>query len=164
MDQAFMLAMHDTDYTLPEERSVTIRRAVGVNMLDFDQAEAIMNAGYEDAVAAMPQLLEKVAERRDSAYYAGRREAFRAKCPPLVFDDYKLEGLKRAQREYIRDFVQVDRRTPGIQRPMGFEELKDNLFEVLAGGDFTMDFPTVRYDSVRERYSFEASILDMSKY
>ena len=44
MDQAFMLAMHDTDYTLPEERSVTIRRAVGVNMLDFDQAEAIMNA------------------------------------------------------------------------------------------------------------------------
>ncbi len=55
-----------------------------------------------------------------SAYYAGRREEFRAKCPPLVFDDYKLEGLKRAQREYIRDFVQVDRRTPGIQRPMGF--------------------------------------------
>ena len=72
------------------------------------------------------------------------REAFRAKCPPLVFDDYKLEGLKRAQREYIRDFVQVDRRTPGIQRPMGFEELKDNLFEVLAGGDFTMDFPRIR--------------------
>ena len=89
MDQAFMLAMHDTDYTLPEERSVTIRRAVGVNMLDFDQAEAIMNAGYEDAVAAMPQLLEKVAERRDSAYYAGRREAFRAKCPPLVYDSVR---------------------------------------------------------------------------
>lgn len=156
MDQAFMLAMHDTDYTLPEERSVTIRRAVGVNMLDFDQAGAIMDMGYEDAMAAMPQLLEKVAERRDSAYYAGRREAFRAKCPPLVFDDYKLEGLKRAQREYIRDFVQVDRRTPGIQRPMGFTELRDNIFEVLAGGDFTMDFPSVRYDSVRERYSFEA--------
>ena len=125
-------------------------------MLDFDQAGAIMDMGYEDAMAAMPQLLEKVAERRDSAYYAGRREAFRAKCPPLVFDDYKLEGLKRAQREYIRDFVQVDRRTPGIQRPMGFTELRDNIFEVLAGGDFTMDFPSVRYDSVRERYSFEA--------
>ena len=140
MDQAFMLAMHETDYTLPEDRSVTIRRAVDVNMLDFDQAEAIMDAGYEDAMAAMPQLLEKVGERRDSAYYAERREAFRKRCPPLVFNDYKLEGLKRAQREYIRDFVQVDRRTPGIQRPMGFEELKDNLFEVLAGGEFTMGY------------------------
>ena len=156
MDQAFMLAMHETDYTLPEDRSVTIRRAVDVNMLDFDQAEAIMDAGYEDAMAAMPQLLEKVGERRDSAYYAERREAFRKRCPPLVFNDYKLEGLKRAQREYIRDFVQVDRRTPGIQRPMGFEELKDNLFEVLAGGEFTMGFPVVRYDSLRKGYSFEA--------
>ena len=156
MDQAFMLAMHETDYTLPEDRSITIRRAVDVNMLDFDQAEAIMDAGYEDAMAAMPQLLEKVGERRDSAYYAERREAFRKRCPPLVFNDYKLEGLKRAQREYIRDFVQVDRRTPGIQRPMGFEELKDNLFEVLAGGEFTMGFPVVRYDSLRKGYSFEA--------
>ena len=156
MDQAFMLAMHETDYTLPEDRSVTIRRAVDVNMLDFDQAEAIMDAGYEDAMTVMPQLLEKIGERRDSAYYAGRREAFRKRCPPLVFNDYKLEGLKSAQREYIRDFVQVDRRTPGIQRPMGFEELKDNLYEVLAGGEFTMGFPVVRYDSVRKGYSFEA--------
>lgn len=156
LDQAFMLAMHDTDYTLPEGRSVTIRRAVESNMLDFDQAEAIMNAGYEDAVAAMPELTEKLAVRRDSDYYAARRAAFRAKSPPLVFDDYKLEGLKRDQKAYIRDFVQVDRRTPGIQRPMGFKELQDNLYEVLAGGDFTMDFPTVRYDSVRGRYSFEA--------
>ena len=156
MDQAFMLAMHDTDYTLPPDRSVTIRRAVESNMLDFDQAGAIMDAGYEDAMAAMPELLGKVAERRDSAYYAARRAAFREKCPPLVFNDYKLEGLKRAQREYIRDFVQVDRRTPGIQRPMDFAQLKDNLFEVLAGGDFTMDFPVVRYDSVSKRYSFEA--------
>ena len=63
MDQAFMLAMQDTDYTLPAERSVTIRRAVGVGMLDFDQAEAIMDAGYEDAMAVMPQLLEKVGAR-----------------------------------------------------------------------------------------------------
>ena len=156
LDQAFMLAMQETDYTLPEERSVTIRRAVGVTMLDFDQAEAIMDAGYEDAMAAMPQLLEKIGERRDSLWFDRRRRAFRDKCPPLVFNDYHLEGLKRDQREYIRDFMHVDRRTPGRQRPMGFVELRDNLYEVLAGGDFTMDFPKVRYDSLSRGYAFEA--------
>lgn len=155
-DQAFMLAMQETDYSIPEERSVTIRRAVAVNMLDFDQAEAIMNAGYEDAMAAMPRLLEKVGQRRDSTWFEERRRAFREKCPPLVFNDYHLEGLKRDQREYIRDFVQVDRRTSGRQRPMHFEELRDNLFEMLAGGDFTMDFPKVSYDSISKGYSFEA--------
>lgn len=40
---------------------------------------------------------------------------------------------------------------------MGFAELRDNLFEVLAGGEFTMDFfPHVRMDSLRGRYSFQA--------
>ena len=50
----------------------------------------------------------------------------------------------------------MDRRTPGRQRPMGFDELRDNLFEVLARGEFSMEFPHVRYDSVERRYSFQA--------
>ncbi len=156
LDQAFLLAMQDTDYTLPEERSVRIARGVEVNMLDFDRAEAIMDAGYADAMAAMPQILERIGERWSAERYAERRAAFRRKCPPLIFRNYEFEGLTAAQREYIRDFVQVDRRTPGVQRPMCFDELRDNLYEVLAGGDFTMDFPHVRYDSLTEGYSFEA--------
>ena len=156
LDQAFMLAMHDTDYDLPKGRSVTVRRAVDVNMLDFDSAVAVMDAGYEDAMAVMPQILERVSERWSPRRYAERREEFRAKCPPLVFNDYKLEGLSSAPEAYIRDFVKVDRRTPGRQRPMGFSELRDNLYAVLADGDFTMDFPHVAYDTVTERYSFRA--------
>ena len=156
LDQAFMLAMHDTDYDLPKGRSVTVRRAVDVNMLDFNSAVAIMDAGYADAKEAMPQILERVSERWSPERYAERREEFRAKWPPLWFSDYKLEGLAEAPESYIRDFVKVDRRTPGRQRPMGFEELRDNLYAVLAGGDFTMDFPHVRYDSLRGSYSFAA--------
>lgn len=155
-DQAFMLAMHDTDYDLPKGRSVTVRRAVESNMLDFDNATAIMDAGYADAIEAMPRILERVSERWTPRQYAERREEFRAKWPPLVFNDYKLEGLSDAPEAYIRDFVKVDRRTPGRQRPMGFSELRDNLYAVLGGGEFTMDFPHVAYDTVRQRYSFEA--------
>lgn len=156
LDQAFMLAMQQTDYELPAGRGITIRRAVKAGMLDFDQAEQIMDAGYEDAMAAMPELLRKLGDRRGETDYAARRAAFRSNCPPLVFNDYRLEGLNRKQRAYIRDFVQVDRRTPGRQRPMGFDELRDNLFEVLARGEFSMEFPHVRYDSVERRYSFRA--------
>lgn len=73
-----MLAMHDTDYDLPKGRSVTVRRAVDVNMLDFDSAVAIMDAGYADAKEAMPQILERVSERWSPERYAERREEFRA--------------------------------------------------------------------------------------
>lgn len=154
MEQAIVLAMHDTDYSLPEGRSLMIRRAVPVNMLDFDNPTLIMDMGYEDAMAQMPQLLASVAERRDSAYYAQRREVFRTKCPPLVFNDYDFSGLSRTQLDYVRDFVKADRKTPGVQRQMGYAELKDNLYSVLAGGDFTMDFPRATYHPATERYSF----------
>ena len=158
LDQAFLLAMHDTDYTLPKGRSVTIRRAVGVNMLDFDQAEAIMDAGYEDAIAAMPQLLERVPEsaRRDSTWFADRRAAFRKRCPALIFDNYDLQGLKPAQKAYVRDLLQVDPRLSGRQRVMDFSQLQTNLYRLLSVGDFTMDFPRVRYDSLTRRYTFQA--------
>ena len=158
LDQAFLLAMHDSDYTLPEGRSVTIRRAVGVNMLDFDQAEAIMDAGYEDAIAAMPQLLERipVGDRRDSAWFADRRATFRKRCPPLVFDNYDLKGLKPAQKAYVRDLLQVDPRLAGRQQVMDFAQLRTNLYRLLSVGDFSMDFPKARYDSLSGRYTFVA--------
>jgi len=157
-EQAFMLAMQRTDYSLPEGRSVRIARAVDVNMLDFDKAEAIMEAGYADAMAAMPELLERIGARRSPEEAAARRAAFREKCPPLRISDYRITGLSDAQNEYIRDFVRTYRRSSGNQRTMPFGELRDNLFQVLADGDFTMDFPHVAYDSAARRYSFAARL------
>lgn len=156
LDQAFLLAMQDTDYSLPEGRSVRIERAVDVNMLDFDRTTEIMDAGYADALSVMPQILEQVARRLTPAESAARRQAFREKCPPLIFDDYRIEGLTPTQREYIRDFMQLDRKSSGTQRAMGFGQLRDKLYEVLAEGDFTMDFPNTVYDPQTRRYAFEA--------
>ncbi len=156
-DQAFALAMQETDYDIPEETGVTIVRDVKVNMLDFDRAEEIMDAGYTDAMKKMPEILSRVSRRFTAAEFKARREEFRKKCPPLYFCDYHLEGMNRAQREYIRDFVHVDRQIKGRQRVMSFEKLRGKLFEVLASGDFTMDFPHVRYDTETDGYSFTAN-------
>lgn len=158
LDQAFMLTMNDSDYTLPEERSVTIHRAVGVNMLDFDQAEAIMDTGYQDAIAAMPQLLQRipVGERRDSAWYADRRATFRKRCPPLIFNNYDLEGIKPLQKAYVRDLLQVDQQLSGHQQVMDFVQLRTNLYRLLSVGDFSMGFPKALYDSVSNGYTFQA--------
>lgn len=157
IDQALMLAMHDTDYELPKGRSVTIRRAVDINMLDFDNPGAVMDAGYADAMEAMPQIKERITGHWKPEDYKARRDEFRAKCQPLVFGDYDFEGLAEAPEAYIRDLIKVDRRTPGKQRPMNFEQLRNNLYSVLAGGNFTMDFPMVTLDTLSGRYIFKAT-------
>lgn len=159
LDQAFLLAMQETDYALPEDRSVNIVRAVDAGMLDFDRAESIMDSGYEDAMAAMPEILKKVRERRTPEQYDARRRAFRDKSPELNFKDYHFEGLTPAQETYVREFVMTDRRTPGVQRPMKYPELRENLYSVLGNGDFSMEFPHVTYDSTTRYYSFRAKLL-----
>lgn len=73
--------MQETDYTLLEGRSITIRRGVDAGMLDDRQA-GDHGLGYADAMAAMPQILERITERRDTAYYEARRAApFRGALP-----------------------------------------------------------------------------------
>ena len=37
---------------------------------------------------------------------------------------------------------------------MEFGELRDNLYSVLVDGDFTMEYPSVRFDSVRDRFDY----------
>ena len=158
LDQALLIAMNNTDYMLPADRSVTLRRAVKVGILNFDEAEATMRAGYEDAQARMPEILARIDRRWSAGDYAARREAFLRQCPPLIFDDYRIEGLNEKQTAYIRDYIRADLHAPGRQRQMNYERLRDNLFRVLVGGDYTMDIPQVAYDSLTERYSFSARL------
>ena len=88
--------------------------------------------------------------------FADRRAAFRKRCPPLVFDNYDLKGLKPAQKAYVRDLLQVDPRLAGRQQVMDFAQLRTNLYRLLSVGDFSMDFPKARYDSLSGRYTFVA--------
>lgn len=159
MEQALVLSMHDSDYSLPEGRSLMIRRAVPVGMLEFDAAEEIVQMGYDDTMELMPELLKAIPDRRDSSYYVRRRAAFRAKCPPLVFDDYRISGLNNKQVEYVRDFAKLDAKESDQQRVMDLPDLKDKLYGILASGDFTMDFPKAIYNPGTGRYTFDAHLV-----
>lgn len=158
IDQALMLAMTNTDYTLPEGRSVTIHRPIGVGMLDFDNAEPIMNAGYEDAMRQMPEILKQIDELWRPEQYEARRKAFREKCPPLIFNDYDIQGSNDEQTAYLRDYLQADIRRSTRQRQMSFNRLRYHLYTILAGGNYTMDIPHVTYDSLSNRYAFHANL------
>ena len=159
VEQAFLLAMDDSDYTLPEGRSVTIQRPVEVGMLDFDNAEVVMNAGYEDAMRQMPQILEQISEPWSAEQYEERRKAFRARCPELIFNDYDVQGETEEQTAYLRRYLQTDLRRSDHQRQMRFSRMRYHLYSVLAAGNYTMEaMPYVTYDSITNRYAFHAKM------
>lgn len=160
VDQAVLIAMSGSDYTMPEDRSVTIQRAVKVGMLDFDQSEQVMQSGYEDAMQYMEKILARVPEqeRWTEEQFKARREAFRKKCPPLIFNDYNILGVNDEQIAYIRDYMRTDLHGNDRQRQMDFKRLRDNTYRLLVTGDYQMDIPRVNYDPKTERYGFTAEV------
>ena len=160
IDQAVLIAMSGSDYAMPEERSVMIQRAVPVGMLNFDQADVVMQSGYEDAMLNMPAILEHIPEeaRWSKSQYEERREAFRKKCPPLIFNNYEITGVNEEQIAYIRDYMRTDLHGNDRQRQMNFERLRENTYRLLVTGDYQMDVPRVSYDEKSERYSFAAEV------
>lgn len=152
MEQALSLVMNKTDYSMPEERSLIIHRAVGVGMLDFKRAKEIIDSGYEDAMAMMDSIKLKITARRSPEEVAARRKAFRDSSPDLVFSEYKLEGVTESQQAYVKDFLDVRHRRDTIDHAQSFAEFSDNYLHLIADGDVEPDFPSVNYDSVSESY------------
>ena len=154
--QVMALITSPTDYALPPERSVLIKREVDAGILDFAAGMEIIEQGYEDAMAMMPELLARLDARRTPAEAAARREAFRARCPELKINDFTIEGLRKRQNYYARTFMHFDER-PGSgdehSGPFDFDEVKESYYSLMATDEFTASaFPSVRYDSVRRNY------------
>ena len=148
LEQAFMLVMNHTDYTMPEDRSVIIRRPVPVGLLDFDRATEIIDWGYADAMACMDQIKSLVKSRRPRAEVEARRSAFRSMMPPLVFENFDIEGLSEEQMIYAEKLLDID-----TGEGLPFEQFRTDCLRMLADGDFDMEFPEVTYDSLACSYS-----------
>ncbi len=154
VDQVFVIATQKSDYSMPEGNPI-IQRDVPVGLLDFGDVQWIMDLGYEDTMAQMDSIKSVVSARRDSTYYERRREEWLSDVKPLIFEEYEINGLTTEQNLYVRDFLHTSVRRRDIQqREMPFEELQENLYRILSSGDFSTEFPTVKYNPESERYKF----------
>ncbi len=166
LDQAFLLAMEDSDYRMPPGRSHTIRRSVQAGLLDFDRAAEIIAAGYVDALVSIPALKERLSARRTVAEVAARREAFRRRKPELRFDRIEVEGLTSEQSRYIRRVLtklRRDRKDPTPQI-IGFERLRANLYTLLSDGQISAGYPTLRYNDSTRLYGIRIPLASRPKF
>lgn len=110
-------------------------------MLDYDKASYIIARGYEDAMRQMPLIRERIARRISDDEITAKREAFKKKIEPLVFEQIDVEGLTPKQTAYVY-------RQLGLKPRQLFdmEYFERKYMQVLAGGVFTGEFPEVTYN------------------
>ncbi len=160
--QVMSLVTMPTDYTLPEGQSLIVHRNVDASVIDFSQGRQIIEAGYEDAMAMMPELKRRFTSRRSMEELAARREAFRERCPELMIGGGDIEGLRLRQKRYARTFLEFEepRRDSTDRDVQSFYKMRDKFFSLMATSDFNINsFPRMHYDSLYDDFNLT---LDLS--
>lgn len=146
IDQAMMFIMSHTDYDIPQDTNIFIDRVVDAGMLEFDKAEEIIAQGYEDTMARMDEILEKIPARRSADAVADRREEYLATLPEMTITQPVLEGLTPPQEQYVRAVMSARKRD---NEPLKtFSDLREGVYKLLAQRDFAMEYPQFEYDSL----------------
>ena len=152
--QIMALVTIPTDYAMPKGRSFIIKRKIETSLLDFSGGQETIEQGYEDAMAAMPYLKERVKARRSPEEVAQRRASFRARQPELKFGSMDFEGLNELQEEYALTFMNFRERRRAERVASSFEDVSERYFSLMATGEFSSNvFPIVRYDSLKGDFS-----------
>lgn len=152
VDQVMSLITMPSDFDMPEGRSVFIQRSVNASTLDFGKAREIIAVGYNDALAAMPQIRELVARRETGEERDAKRTAFRGGDDELRVGKISVEGLDQRQSDMVLRHMSLTGRKRGDSNPMTLDEVGDNYLSLLANNAVNSEFPEVVYNTETELY------------
>lgn len=140
--QFMTMITRQTDYSLPDSNDVVVRRIFNdVGMLEYNKAAYIIQKGYDDAIAEMPKILRNIKRRVSQDEINAKREAFKRKIKPLLFEQITIEGLTDKQKSYV--LRQLGIKEYQVFSPEYFEE---KYMRILATGLFKGEFPEVTYN------------------
>ncbi len=148
MGQIEVMIMDTTDYHLPGENDITIRRKFNeVGTLEYNRAIYIMEKGYRDAMKMMPEIKRKISRRVSTAEMDTKRNNFLKKTEPLIFESLEIEGLNPKQTEYVYNQLGID-----PNQAFDYTYFHQKLLRILASGHFSSEFPVVTLNQETGRY------------
>ena len=154
LEQLFSLTMLSTDFNLPEGHSILIERLLDdVSTMDFKKAKEVINLGYRDTMKQMKKIKKLISRRTNSLVLNEERAAFNARKPKLLFDRLQISGLNESQIHYVYNIL-------GLKQNKDFtvDQFNEKYFKILAEGAIDSDYPTVKYDPYKERFTLNMNM------
>ncbi len=141
--QVMVLLTRMTDYNLPDTtKDVSIARLMpDIGVLDYSKAAIVMQYGYDDAMAQMEQIKQKIHSRTTKKELDKKRADFIDRIPELAFDSVRIEGLTHQQELYVRRQLGLH-----LHKNFTFEYFYDKYLRILSAEVFTGQFPRLEYD------------------
>ena len=154
VEQLMSLITMPSDFDMPKDRSVLINRLVDVSMLDFSSAADVMAQGYNDALAAIPQIKALISRTMSAEEYAQRRREFRSRFPEGKIGELTIKGINEDQQKVISRMMNIgsERRSRAGEEAMLMDDFGDNYLSMLVNGSMRGDFPTFTFNEEEQEY------------
>lgn len=123
-------------------------------LFDFDAAQQLIDSGYAAALRKIEDIKINVSRRSDPVELAAKRAAFKAKQPPLVYDNIEIEGkgIKKPQETYIRKMLRHN------ERFVPHDKLKPGYFRLAADDKIQSIYPIARFNKSTGYYDLRLTI------
>lgn len=115
-----------------------------ISLFDFDDPQRVIDSGYVATIRKIEEIKASIARRAKPEELAAKREAFRAKIKPLVFENILIEGerMKKSQVNYVRKLLRHRSATVPV------EKLKTGYFRLAADDKIKQIYPQAKYNPV----------------
>lgn len=123
-------------------------------LFDFDAAQQLVDSGYAAAMRKIDDIKLNVNRRSDPAELAAKRAAFKAKQPPLIYDNIEIEGqgIKKPQETYVRKMLRHK------DRYVANDKLKPGYFRLASDDKIQSIYPIARYNKSSGYYDLRLTI------
>lgn len=149
------MIVHQQDFTLNCKYSVLIKPDTrDMTTFDFDQAEEAIERGYRQALLLIDSIKLLIGDRRVSAEEIRlKRENFKKKFYPLVFNKIEVSGLNSKQQVYVRRLLQK-----GKEKNTTLTDIEKRYMRLYNDDKIGFMYPIAEFDSITKKYKFQVHV------
>lgn len=146
------MLMTRTNYNPICDNMIMIEPPINVSIFDFSQITTSVDIGYAAAMQKMDTIKQVITARVSPAELAAKRAAFKAKQPPLIFENIIIEGVNKNQQDYIRRSLSTRRRIVTI------DNLREDYFKLVSDDKLKKIYPRAVFNYERNVYDLHLDV------
>jgi len=142
------MLMTETDYDMPDSISILIEKHFSeVGVLDFFMVKELVDSGYHTTMSQINEIKQKISARRTQEEVTAKRQAFKAKCPALMYNGAVARGAHESQNQNIVRIITNDQNVP-----YNHDKFEERYFSVIARDIVNVFYPTAEYNEEINMY------------
>ena len=146
------LLISKSDSSLIDSLGIYIQPDVSENsVIDFKNPQALIQLGYEAAMAKMPEIKAKIKREQSREEKKIMRTNFNDRKSPIIFNALRFTGVNNRQKVYIRNVIKQD------YNRVSLYNAKRGYYLLVSDPNFRTVFPRI-IPTTKGLYDFELDV------